>query len=118
MSSKTYADLLHSRRRSELSPHLLLYLDHYNKPSHRHSQTVSTIGSHCHSCLKRSEPSSSDMESLSQRMETISEELEHLQRQFMISSHDHFEQGLNDISVENLGTTKLLQLILKDSIND
>jgi hypothetical protein len=51
-------------------------------------------------------------------METISEDLEHLQRQFMMSTHDHLEQGLNDISFETLGSTKLLQLILKDSIND
>ena len=37
LSSKEYSDLLHPRHKSELSPHTLLYLDHYNKPSNRPS---------------------------------------------------------------------------------
>lgn len=35
LSSKEYSDLLHPRHKTELSPHTLLYLDHYNKPSQR-----------------------------------------------------------------------------------
>ncbi|CAF1027493.1 unnamed protein product [Rotaria sp. Silwood1] len=37
VSSKEYANLLHPRHKSELSPHTLLYLDHYNRQSNRPS---------------------------------------------------------------------------------
>ncbi|CAF2868457.1 unnamed protein product [Rotaria sp. Silwood2] len=76
LSSKEYANLLHPRHKSELSPHTLLYLDHCNRQSNRPSsaspvrstrrpittsttrrpQTASTTDSQCYSrikCLRR-----------------------------------------------------------------
>jgi hypothetical protein len=73
LSSKEYSDLLHPRHKSELSPHTLLYLDHYNKPSTRplsaspvrsnrrtnqtsstrRPHTASTTDNDCYSRIKR-----------------------------------------------------------------
>ncbi|CAF3279223.1 unnamed protein product [Rotaria socialis] len=73
LSSKEYANLVHPRRKSELSPHALLYLDSYNKQSNRPSsaspirstrrpiaisttrrpQTASTIDNQSFSHIKR-----------------------------------------------------------------
>jgi hypothetical protein len=50
-------------------------------------------------------------------MDLILEELGQLQRQYMTTSQDHMEQDLNETPIETLRRTKLLQLILKDSIN-
>jgi hypothetical protein len=155
LSSKEYSDLLHPRHRSELTPHTLLYLDHYNKPSNRPStgspvratrrinpttsstrrpHTASTTDSDCYSRIKRlrreyvvlsreharlnsSHTSSDDVEFIGRRMDLILEELGQLQRQYMTTSQDHMEQDLNETPIETLRRTKLLQLILKDSIN-
>jgi hypothetical protein len=51
-------------------------------------------------------------------MDIILEELGQLQRQYMITSQDHMEQDLNETPIETLKRTKLLQLILKDPINN
>ncbi len=55
---------------------------------------------------------------ISRRMDIILEELGQLQRQYMITSQDHMEQDLNETPIETLKRTKLLQLILKDPINN
>ena len=43
LSSKEYSDLLHPRHKTELSPHTLLYLDHYNKPTTNRPSSASPL---------------------------------------------------------------------------
>ena len=54
---------------------------------------------------------------LTRRMEIILEELGQLQRQYLKSSEDQIEQDLNETPLDTLRRTRLLQLILRDSIN-
>jgi hypothetical protein len=55
---------------------------------------------------------------IGKRMDIILEELGQLQKQYMMTSQDHMEQDLNETPIETLKRTKLLQLILKDPINN
>ncbi|CAF1456736.1 unnamed protein product [Adineta ricciae] len=43
LSSKEYSDLHHTNGRSDLSPHTILYLDHYNKSSRTRPSSASPI---------------------------------------------------------------------------
>ena len=144
-SSKEYADLIHSPSKSDLSPHTLLYLDHYRKsPSKRCASAVPVRSTslrrpksdqqlyarirslrrefailsreHARLSLAREEHEDEDMQILAKRMEIILEELERLQRDYMRSSREHMENELDETPLDTLRRTKLLQLILKDPI--
>ncbi|CAF1125805.1 unnamed protein product [Rotaria sordida] len=111
LSSKEYADLLHPPHKSELSPHTLLYLDHYKKPSNRPSsaspvrstrrpittsttrrpQTASTIDSQCYSRIKR------------------------LRREYAILSREHARLYLSQTSSDDLDIlTRRMEIILEE----
>jgi hypothetical protein len=114
LSSKEYSEILHPHLKGDLSPHTLLYLDHYNKPSSirpssaspvrsiRRPQTATMSDKQCYSRIKRlrqefatlarehsrlhtSRTNARELEIISRRMEIILDELERLQRQLKIS---------------------------------
>jgi hypothetical protein len=45
LSSKEYSEILHPHLKGDLSPHTLLYLDHYNKPSSIRPSSASPVRS-------------------------------------------------------------------------
>lgn len=105
LSSKEYSDLLHPRQKSEISPHTLLYLDHYNKQSTRPSSSSSPVrasrrSTGSASASTRRPQSASAPASDSQCYSRIKS----LRREYVILSREHArlnssEGGVDDLEV-------------------
>lgn len=86
LSSKDYVDLVQPHLKSELSPHTLLYLDHYNRSANRSSSALPTRSS------RRTTSSSSVQrrpQSASLSDHQIYSRIKCLRREFVILSREH-----------------------------
>ena len=87
LSSKEYSDLLHPRHKSELSPHTLLYLDHYSKPPNR-----PTSASPVRATRRTNPPTSSNRRPQTASAAADSDcysRIKRLRREYVILSREH-----------------------------
>ncbi|UJR24833.1 hypothetical protein I4U23_006205 [Adineta vaga] len=86
LSSKEYADLHHTNVKSDLSPHTVLYLDHYNKSSRRRPSSASPMRSICRS--KTTSPRGRPQTSTLSEKQCYSR-IKRLRQEFAILAREH-----------------------------
>ena len=92
LSSKEYSEFLHPHLKGDLSPHTLLYLDHYNKLSSTRPSSASPVRSNRHpisTLTNRAQSASRRPQTATISVKQCHSRIKHLQQEFASLAREH-----------------------------
>ena len=111
LSSKEYAELLNPNSKSELSPHTLLYLDHYNRALNREGSALPSRSTRRSSPSRRTQSASLSDSQIYSRIKS-------LRREFVILSREHARLLTSDNQSEDIEILgRRMEVILDELAN-